>query len=105
MARMLWPRGVLCVVLAILVVGLTPAAYADPPDPTWLAGYWDDDDYDNVVTFIAGASAITAAPIVDGRPLSVSEHHVELDQPRASSGSLQALACPRAPPVSLSSDS
>ena len=102
---MLWPRGVLCVVLALLVVGLTPAAYADPPDPTWLAGYWDDDDYDNVVTFIAGASAIAAAPIIDGRPLSVSEHHVEIAHPAARSSSLQALPCPRAPPASLSLDS
>ena len=71
---MLWARGVLCAVLVTLVVGMTPVAYADPPDPTWLAGYWDDDDFDNVVTFIASASAIVAAPIVDGRPLSVSEY-------------------------------
>ncbi len=102
---MLWPRRVLCVVLAILVVGLTPAAYADPPDPTWFAGYWDDDDFDNVVAFIAGASAIAAPPIIDGRPFSVSEQRVELAQPPARSGSLQALARPRAPPVSLSLDS
>src|SRR5438093_3745212 len=103
--RMLRLRGVLGAVLAILVVGLTPIAYADPPDPTWLGGYWDDDDFDNVLAFIASALAIVAPPIIDGGPLSVSAARVEPAQAVASSGSLQALACPRAPPVILSSDS
>jgi len=102
---MLRRRGVLAAVLAILVVGLTPIAYSDPPDPTWLGGYWDDDDFDNVVAFITSATALVASPLVDGRPQSLSEHCVELAEPPARSGSLQALASPRAPPVSLSLDS
>jgi len=102
---MLRLRGVLAAVLAILVVGLAPIAYADPPDPTWLGGYWDDDDFDNVVAFIASATAIVASPLVDGRPLSLSEHCVELAEPPARPGPLRALASPRAPPVSRSSDS
>ena len=69
---MLRLRGILCAVLAILVVGLTPIAYADPPDPTWFGGYWDDDDFDNVVAFIASATAVVASPVIDGRP-SVSQ--------------------------------
>ena len=97
--------GVLGVVLAILVVGVTPSAYADPTDPTWLGGYWDDDDFDNALAFITSASAIMAAPVADGRPSSVSEHWIEVAQPPARSGPHQALACPRAPPVSLSPDS
>src|SRR5882672_5498249 len=92
----------LAAVLAILVVGLTPIAYSDPPDPTWLGGYWDDDDFDNVVAFITSATALVASPLVDGRPQSLSEHCVEPAEPPARSGSLQALASPRAPPVSLS---
>jgi len=103
--RMLRLRGVLGAVLVILVVGVTPSAYADPPDPTWLGGYWDDDDFDNVLAFMASASAIAASPVADGRPSSVSDHGVDLDQPPARSGPLQALACPRAPPVGLSPDS
>jgi hypothetical protein len=103
--RMLCARGVLGVLLAILIAGLTPIAYADPPDPTWLGGYWDDDDLDNVVLFIASAAAIAASPVADGRPSSVCEHAVELARPPARSAPFQALACPRAPPVSLSPDS
>jgi hypothetical protein len=97
-------RGLCALVLVSLLLGLTPAAYADPPDPTWLGGYWDDDDFDNVVAFIASAAAIAASPVADGRPSSVAKHGVELARPPARSGPLQALACPRAPPVSLSSD-
>ena len=102
---MLGLRGVLGAILAILAVGLTPIAHADPPNPTWLGGYWDDDDFDNVLAFITSASAIAASPVADRRPSSVPEHGVEPAQPPARSGPLQALACPRAPPVSLSPDS
>ena len=55
---MLRPRGLVALVLLGLVLWLTPAAYADPPDPTWLGGYWDDDDFDTVVVFLARAFAI-----------------------------------------------
>ena len=103
--RMLRLRGILGVVLAILVVGLTPIAYADPPDPTWLGGYWDDDDFDNVVAFIASAAAVLASPVIDSRPFTITEQCVELARPPARSTAFQAFAPPRAPPVSLSSDS
>ena len=98
-------RGILGAVLAVLVVGLTPIAYADPPDPTWLGGYWDDDDFDNVVAFIASAVAVVASPVIDGRPFSVAEHCVELARPPACPASFPAFAPPRAPPLALSSDS
>ena len=95
----------IAVLLVVALVGLVPTAYMDPPDPTWLGGYWDDDDFDNVLAFITSASAIAGSPVADGRPSSVSEHRAELAQTPARSGPLQALACPRAPPVSLSPDS
>jgi len=98
-------RGMLGAVLAVLVVGLTPIAYADPPDPTWLGGYWDDDDFDNVVAFIASAAAAVTSPVIDGRPFGVAEHCVEPARPSARSASFPAFAPPRAPPVALSSAS
>jgi hypothetical protein len=42
---------------------LTPLAYADPPDPTWLAGFWDDDDFDDVVVYITSAAGVLHTPI------------------------------------------
>lgn len=38
------------VLLVLVVMGLLqPLAYASPPDPNWIAGFWDDGDYDDVV--------------------------------------------------------
>ena len=93
----------LALLLVCLIVGLAPAAFADPPDPTWIGGYWDDDDFDNVVAFIASAAAVVASPVIDGRPFGVAKHCVELARPPARSASFLAFAPPRAPPVALDS--
>lgn len=102
------PR-VRCLV-ALVVVGLlgvlTPAAHADPPDPTWLAGYWDDNDFDTAVGLIAGASALAArAVIVEANPSSVPAERGEATELIVDSLTLQALSSPRAPPERHSSDS
>jgi hypothetical protein len=38
--------------IAAAVCGLVPLAYASPPDPTYLAGIWDNADYDDVVVLV-----------------------------------------------------
>jgi len=56
-----WSRlGIL--VLAASMLMLTPLAYATPPDPTWLSGYWDDDDFDDVVGYITSTIGLLQAP-------------------------------------------
>jgi hypothetical protein len=35
-------------VVGTLVLGQL-LAYADPPDPTWIPGFWDDADFDDVI--------------------------------------------------------
>ena len=55
----------------MVLVGLVPAAYADPPDPAWIGGYWDDDDFDCVVVFIASTFATVAQPAIDAAPCLV----------------------------------
>jgi hypothetical protein len=69
--------GAVAVILIGLVIGLTPLTFADPPDPTWVGGYWDDDDFDNVVVFISGASAVVASIAADHGPLWVQVARVE----------------------------
>jgi len=49
-----------------------PTAYASPPDPSWVAGYWDDDDFDYTVVLVTGHSAIDVADPADGRPSVVA---------------------------------
>lgn len=40
--------------LCALVAGLAPLAHASATDPTWIAGLYDDGDYDDVVLAITG---------------------------------------------------
>ena len=94
-------RGFCSLVLVALIAGLTPVAYADPPDPTWIGGYWDDDDFDNVVAFIASASAVAAVYTVDYGPRWAPIARVELCEPNATPAPLRSAVSSRAPPVSF----
>ena len=47
-------RRILNLLLLVALLALTPAAYASPPDQTWIAGLYDNADFDDVVLFITG---------------------------------------------------
>ena len=51
-----------------VLVCLRTLAYADLPDPTWIGGFWEDDDYDDVVFYTTSFSAAETAPLRDLRP-------------------------------------
>ena len=93
------PRGLVVLVLVGLILWLTPAAYADPPDPTWLGGYWDDDDFDTVVVFLASAFAIHVPIEVNTEPLWIPIDRLEPASATFASCLLHRTSCPRAPPV------
>jgi len=63
MRTRVWSRG-LVLVLVALVLTLTGVAYASPPDPSWIPGLYDDDDFDNVVGFIISSSGVAVALVV-----------------------------------------
>ena len=48
----------LLLLLAIVSPVLTTLAYFDPPDPPWIAGFWDDDDFDSAVDAILATCAV-----------------------------------------------
>jgi len=52
-----WPCAVLGLVIAVWVL-LTPLAAATPPDTTWIAGFYDDDDFDDVVIDIGRLAGV-----------------------------------------------
>jgi len=98
-ARVFGPLILLALLPALVV--LTPLAYASPPDPVWVEGFFDDDDHDDVVVVITSAGAV-----VDPFPLGhewtapgpadpVSQGEEPSAQSRTLSGST-----PRAPPAS-----
>jgi hypothetical protein len=53
--------------LVAALVTLVPLAHGSPPDPTWIAGLYDDADHDEAVLAITDAFA---APAGDGTPIS-----------------------------------
>jgi hypothetical protein len=48
--------------LVAFILTLTPLAYASPPDPTWQLGFFDDDDFDEVVGYITSAAGLADGP-------------------------------------------
>jgi hypothetical protein len=92
-------RSWLLLALIAIQLGLVPAAYADPPDPTWLGGYWDDDDFDNVVILIAKICAVASLPPLDSGPLWRTPVLVEIPEPKFGEASPRSIASSRAPPV------
>ena len=59
---------VVVLLLSILFV-LPPLAHACPTDPTWIPGFYDDNDYDDVILFITGAVGAVDSRITD--PIAV----------------------------------
>jgi hypothetical protein len=93
-ARCFW-----AVFLVALLTGLVPAAYAEPPDPTWIGGFWDDDDFDTVVAFIASAFATVSQSVLDTEPCLVWIDSAEPASLVLDGGPLRSAARPRAPPI------
>lgn len=42
--------------IVVVQCALVPMAYASPPDPTYLAGIWDNADYDEIIILVTSAS-------------------------------------------------
>lgn len=64
------------VVLPILValVLLIPLAYASPPDPTWIAGLYDNADYDDVVLTATSTAGALDTVALFPEPILVAVH-------------------------------
>lgn len=90
--------------LAVLILSapalLLAAAYASPPDPSWIPGIYDDADYDDVVTLVTSATANVAPdlPVHSGPTASSVESVPPLIENVTVASSLFPSP-PRAPPV------
>jgi hypothetical protein len=93
-------RRFLTVCLVALLLGVVLAAFADPPDPTWIGGYWDDDDFDTVVAYIASALATVArTDDVDAKPCLVWIQGTDPAAPGLATAPRRNTSRPRAPPL------
>ena len=92
----------LVVFIACLLIGFAPLAYADPPDPLFIAGFWDDDDFDKIVVYILGSYDVQLVPSTDMVPLWAPIELVRLLELSAAPTPVRAEVSPRAPPVAPS---
>ncbi len=88
----------------LLVVGVILAlrvfAYASPPDPDWISGFWDNGDYDDVVILVTATHGTTDVHV----PVAVGVAHVvvatvELTRPPAVRVQPSSARQSRAPPA------
>ncbi len=94
-APLLW------VTLLISLVALTPLAYATPPDPTWVSGFFDDDDNDNGVFLVTSAgAALDPFPLCAWTPFHVFGPAVALGDQAPAPSQYASHPDARAPPLS-----
>jgi hypothetical protein len=88
------------VLLAVLVLALTPLAHASPPDQTWPSGLYDDGDYDDVVLLVLSTVVVIESfSLRDGGRLPVAVASPSPNAERPSQVPRPSSAPPRAPPV------
>ena len=95
-------RRILASLLVALITDLAPATYAVPPDPDWLGGYWDNDDFDDVVLLLEGTVAVVAAFTVDATHTRDVVALVDDIKPPARPTAVDETASPRPPPLKAS---
>jgi hypothetical protein len=90
----------LVLLLLVCLVSLSPLAYASPPDPTWMDGFFDDLDFDDVVVSISWAAwAVEADPLPSLAPVPVSVHRVQPGEQPVRSTTVLPAFLGRAPPL------
>lgn len=101
-SRAMGRRGAIVLLLGVLIA-LTPLAQASPPDPTWIPGFYDDADYDDVVLAITGAVAVGESGVMDPvGPGAVCLGPLIPSGPRPVAARALDSHPPRAPPHPLS---
>ena len=92
-------RAPVAVLLLTLLFLLPPIADASPTDPVWIPGFYDDNDYDDVILFITGAlSAVDSAVVDPVGPVVVCLGLIPSSKPqRVTARPLESLST-RAPP-------
>lgn len=94
------PRLSLSLVLLAALVGLTPLAYASPPDPVWVSGFFDDDDDNGVFFVTASYATLDPFPLYSWNPVFVSWPGLVLEDQGPVVAPYFSSADARAPPIS-----
>jgi len=83
------------------VTMLAPLAYATPPDPAWISGFWDDGDHDDVILLITSdISAVEPHVAPGGDPVRAVITGVPRTDEQHASSHARSSPTTRAPPAS-----
>ncbi|HET8533047.1 MAG TPA: hypothetical protein VFO08_17980 [Methylomirabilota bacterium] len=96
------PRGFafwVSVLTVALVVVLRPLAQASPADPTWIAGFYDDADFDDVVYHIVTSSGVDVTGLALRRPAPGSPDSIVSDGSGPTGAVHGSSPLTRAPPL------
>jgi hypothetical protein len=83
--------------LAVALFALWPCAHASPIDPTWIAGFWDDGDDDDVVILVTSMATAVDMKRVAAR-VGLVAASVPTLKPETSKAPTSSPAASRAPP-------
>lgn len=92
-------------VLVVLLIALVPAvlpglAYASPPDPAWISGFWNAADQDDVIALIwSSVKAVSQAAVTDSWSAPAPSGRVAQSVANALPAPLRSRFRPRAPPL------
>ena len=81
------------------MVSLAVLAYASPPDPDWISGFWDNGDYDDIILLLTSGVGIAAShSIEDGRPFAIVRPLVSIVDENRLAARPRLSSATRAPP-------
>ena len=85
----------------LLIIAVVPAmAFGNPPDPGWIAGFWDNGDYDDVVLLVQSTFGIAQTdPFVATRPSALIVDSIPYDDDRLDTAPAVDRRSSRAPPI------
>jgi len=92
------PRALVALLVLLALATLSPLALASPVDPTWVAGFWDDGDHDDVVLLVCAAVADLATPPAPPDATAEVVASIQLVEPAKRPLRPVASALSRAPP-------
>jgi len=97
-----WPVSrTLLLALMLVLSALTALAYASPPDPTWVSGFFDDGDNDDAVFLITSSAAtLDPFPLDDSTPVPVHQPAPMGEDARPTAYLCPSAADARASPLS-----
>ena len=84
--------------LTSVLVTLVPLAHSSPPDPTWIAGLYDDADHDDAVVAITDAIGFLVIAGTTISPARLSSAHVAFVGSTRPDVSSRIRPADRAPP-------